>query len=174
MNSLLGPLWFLDSSVFIDGTHRLCYISCCTRDPFISPFNHAFHVPIPCSKPTHTSFSERRDQWSKSPIPMVTTDWIAVNMWFKVANQILSSENFELGPRHRVRCLNWEEMYSSCGGSGTCPNRKGQRHGRGKEWCKFVERVREREIENKRKYFFTSCWFFNSHLQSVMRTDYTF
>lgn len=107
--------WALQFSLMVP--IRLCYTSCYKRGPIISSFNYGFHAPISCSVSAHTSFSGGRDHWRKSPVPTVITDWISGSMWFKLENQILSPENFELDSRDRVRCLNWEVMYSWDGGS---------------------------------------------------------
>lgn len=59
VSPLLGPLWFLGSSVTTEaGTRRPCCISCYTTDPTPSSFTDAFPVPTACSEPVHTSFSE--------------------------------------------------------------------------------------------------------------------
>lgn len=61
-----------------------CCISCYTRNPILFPFTDAPPVPTSCSSDAHTSSPESRNQRSKSPVSMVTTDWIVMNMWFKL------------------------------------------------------------------------------------------
>ena len=61
-----------------------CCISCYSRDPILFPSTDASPVPTSCSSAAHTSSPESRNQWSKSPVSMVTTDWIVMNMWFKL------------------------------------------------------------------------------------------
>lgn len=147
---LFGSLGFLFSLMV---PIRLCYISYYKRGPIISSFNYAFHAPISCSVSAHTSFSEGRDHWRKSPVHKIITDWISVNMWFKLVNKILSSENFELDSRDRVRCLNWEVMYSW--GKGSCMSQilaktekvKGIEKAMNEAMCRESERKRDREQE---------------------------
>ena len=164
--SLLAPLilllvspgfWSLQLSLMV----FTCCISCYTRDPILFPFTDASPVPTSCSSAAHTSSPESRDQWSKSPVSVITTDWTVMNMWFKLGQSDSVIWGFRTGTWRSDEILKLRSdvqlSYGVICEPHTCQGRKGHVHEGGKDEADVSiewggERGRSRES------FFTSHW----------------